>query len=75
MRTTFKAMDTTDDWYLQFRFRTIEAWKIPYRVFLNGGLGTMTFALLSDESQAQLPQILSEIKRRIKTVTDTANGE
>ncbi len=75
MRSTFKAYDTTDGWYLQFRFRTIQAWKIPYRVFLNGGLGTMPYALLSDDAQDQLPQIVSEIKRRIETETDVARGE
>ena len=75
LRTTFKAVDATDEWYLQFRFRTIQAWKIPYRVFLNGGLGTMPFALLSDDAQEQLPQIVSEIKRRIETETDVAKGE
>lgn len=52
-------------WYDEFRFEVIRVWQQPAEFFLQGGLGTLPLALLSDIEFDELPDAIDQIKRRV----------
>jgi len=52
--------------WIDFRYRVVRIWEFPTSTFLNGGLGTLPLALLTDESAPQIPAVMREIDQRLK---------
>ena len=54
-----------DDSYLDFRYRTIRLWEQPVEPLLNGGLGTLPLAPISNVSEQELPEVISKMEQRL----------
>jgi predicted transposase YdaD len=49
-----------------FRYRVIRVWELPVEPLLAGGLGTLPLAPISNVSQAQLPDVIRRMSRRLR---------
>ena len=52
-----------------FNYDVIRVWQEPLARFLNGGLGTLPLALLTDEAANQVPMVLQEMDRQLRQAT------
>lgn len=51
--------------YLVFRYQLVRLWELPATTFLNGGLGIVPLAPLSDIVEANLPGVIARMQERI----------
>jgi predicted transposase YdaD len=56
--------------YLRFHYRVVRVWELPAEELLHGGLGAMPLALLTDEAEGRLREMVERIDDRIKSETD-----
>ena len=49
-----------------FHYKVIRVWELPVEYFLNGGIGTLPLAPLSNVSPEDLPFVMMQIEERIK---------
>ena len=56
--------------YRIFRYQVIRVWELPVQSLLQGGLGQLALAPVSAVSEADLPDVLREMKRRVTRVRD-----
>lgn len=54
------------DAYLSFRYRVFRSWRQPVAAVLNGGLGTLPMAPISDVPPEGLPQVIRRIGERLE---------
>jgi hypothetical protein len=62
--------------YHDFRYQVICLWELPAQMFLQGGLGTLPLALLTDDAEPQLLSLVSQIGERLRAESvphETAN--
>ena len=52
--------------WLDFTYRVVRLWEFPAATFLNGGVGTLPLALLTDDAAPQIPAVMREIDHRLK---------
>jgi len=52
--------------WLDFTYRVVRLWELPASTFLNGGVGTLPLALLTDDAATQIPVVMREIDQRLK---------
>ncbi|HEV3082762.1 MAG TPA: hypothetical protein VGY66_23460 [Gemmataceae bacterium] len=50
---------------LDFRFQVLRVWQQPLAKLLDGGLGTLPLAPLTDEAEPMLPAVIDRLKDRI----------
>ena len=55
--------------YLTFRYQVVRVWQIPAETFLNGGLGILPLAPISQVAEAELPAVISRMERRFRSET------
>ncbi len=60
--------------YLDFQYNVIRAWEKSADSVLEGGLGTLPLAPLSNVAPALLPGVISEMRRRIDAEATTADA-
>ncbi len=56
--------------YRIFRYQVIRVWELPVQSLLAGGLGRLALAPVSAVSEAELPGVLREMKRRVTRLRD-----
>jgi predicted transposase YdaD len=61
--------------YLIFRYRVVRVWEEPLERFMNGGLGTLPLAALTDEAKADLAGTVKRINERLRSLTNSAVAE
>jgi predicted transposase YdaD len=54
-----------EDPYLRFRYRVIRVWELSAASLLNGGLGTLALAPISNVTLAELPGVIEQLKERL----------
>jgi hypothetical protein len=52
--------------YLVFRYHVVHVWRLGLAPLLQGGLGTLPLAALTDEAEADLPGVIEQIDRRLQ---------
>jgi predicted transposase YdaD len=52
--------------YLRFRYRVIRVWQLPAESLLQGGLGLLPLAPISDVPKAELPHVIERMKTRLR---------
>lgn len=52
--------------YLKFRYHVVRLWAMPCGPILQGPLGTVPLALLTDDAQPQLPHLIQLVHERLK---------
>ena len=58
--------------YLIFRYRVVRVWEEPMDRFLNGALGTLPLAALTNEAKADLVGAVTRINDRLKGLANAA---
>lgn len=58
--------------YLIFRYRVVRIWEEPMNRFLNGPLGTLPLAALTNEAKADLIGAVNRINERLKSLSNAA---
>ena len=53
--------------HLVFRYQVIRVWELPTQSLLEGGLGTLPLAPISNVRDEELPQVIERMKRRLRT--------
>jgi hypothetical protein len=56
--------------YLRFDYSVVRVWELSAEELLNGGLGAIPLALLTDEAEGHLQEMVERIDERIKAETD-----
>jgi predicted transposase YdaD len=54
------------DWYRRYRYRVVRLWELPVEVFLEGGLGVLPLAPVSDVAPEALPDVIRRMKKRLQ---------
>jgi hypothetical protein len=54
------------DPYLVFRYRVVRVWELPLKTLLEGGLGTLPLAPLTDEAAPDLPDVVAKVAARLR---------
>lgn len=57
---------------LEFRYRVVRLWELPVETFLRGGLATLPLAPLARVSDAQLPEVIEAISKRVSAEVSQA---
>jgi predicted transposase YdaD len=52
--------------HLVFRYQVIRVWELPVKPLLEGGLGTLPLAPISDVSRSDLPRVIERMKGRLR---------
>jgi hypothetical protein len=52
--------------YLRFRYRVIRLWELPSADLMAGPIGTLPLALLTNDAQAQLPELIRQMDDRVR---------
>ena len=60
--------------YLIFRYRVVRVWEEPLDRFLNGPLGTLPLAALTNEARADLDGTMNRINERLQGLTNPATA-
>jgi hypothetical protein len=55
--------------YFTFRYEVVRVWQLPVDVFLDGGLGILPLAPLSNITEADLPRVIGRIDQRLRQET------
>jgi hypothetical protein len=50
----------------EFRYTPVRLWELPCEPLMSGPLGTMPLALLTDEAQANLPNLIMRVDQRLQ---------
>ena len=58
--------------YLTFRYRVVRVWEEPMDRFLNGPMGTLPLAVLTDEAKTDLEGTMKRIGERLRGVANSA---
>jgi hypothetical protein len=58
--------------YLRFRYSVVKVWELPCEPFMTGPLGTLALALLTDEAQPHLPNLIQRIDSRAQQETQSS---
>jgi hypothetical protein len=53
--------------YLTFRYQVVRVWQVPPETFLNGGLGILPLAAISQVVEADLPAVIGRMEQRLRT--------
>ncbi len=61
--------------YLVFRYRVVRLWQEPVERFLQGGMGTLPLAALTDEARGHLAEVVDRIEARLKAEASPALTE
>ena len=59
-----------DSEYLRFRYGMIRVWEYAADTFLAGGIGLAPLALLTDDAEPRLPELVHRLAERAKTEID-----
>jgi predicted transposase YdaD len=51
--------------YQIFRYNVVRVWQLPPSLFLTGGLAALPLAVISDVTEAELPDIIKRIEQRL----------
>jgi predicted transposase YdaD len=51
--------------YLDFRYRVVRVWELPVEPLLQGGLGTLPLAPITDEAAGNLGGVFAKIRQRL----------
>jgi predicted transposase YdaD len=70
----YEVHDRDGQPYLDFRYRVIRAWELPLERVMNGGLGLLPLAMLTDEAQPSLPSVVSRIEQRFRSESDAGTA-
>jgi hypothetical protein len=62
------------DPYDVFRYQVVRLWQEPLAPLLAGGLGTLPLAALTDEAEANMPDVLQRIEQRLRAEAPGEKG-
>jgi predicted transposase YdaD len=65
MDGTYQRAFGTETPYRYFRYQVVRLWQLPLKVLLEGGLGLLPLAPLTDEAEPQLPAVIRRMQERI----------
>jgi len=62
-----QVLDVSDPSHrLDFRYRLVRVWEIPFQALLSAGLGTLPLAPISAVGERELPTVIDAMKRRLE---------
>lgn len=61
--------------YLQFRYQVIRAWELPTEPLLEGGLGTIPLAPISQITEKEIPRAIGRMKQRLDEAEEPVRKE
>jgi hypothetical protein len=56
--------------YLRFQYRVVRVWELSAEELLHGGLGAIPLALLTDEAEGQLREMVNRVDERIRAESE-----
>ncbi|MBX9623403.1 MAG: hypothetical protein K2X82_06275 [Gemmataceae bacterium] len=66
--------DETGHVYHRFEYRTVPVWELRADDLLAGGLGTAPLALLTDDAEPRLPEVVGQLARRVEREVPAENA-
>ncbi len=63
---TFEEHLHSDPAHLIFHYSLVRLWQVPLEAFLQGGLGTLPLAPISDVAESHLPAVVHRIDQRLQ---------
>ena len=75
MRAPLQRQFPAEAPYLQFGFRVVRVWEQPVQTFLQGGVGTLPLAPISDVAPEALPAVIRQMEQRIEAEAPDDAGE
>ena len=61
--------------YDVFHYRVIRLWEVPVADLLQGGLGTLPLAPLTDEAEADLTTVVGQVEQRFRAEASAAEAD
>lgn len=75
MRAPLQRQFPAETPYLQFGFRVVRVWEQPVQTFLQGGLGTLPLAPISDVTPEAVPSVIRQMEQRMEAEAPNDAGE
>jgi predicted transposase YdaD len=60
--------------YSVFRYAVVRVWQLPVQQLLDGGLGTLPLAPISDVAAADVPAVIRQMERRLERRSERARA-